>query len=195
MEIRIATEDDAAEALAVYSRYIGTPITFEYELPSVGEFARRIRSTLAEYPYLVYTEGERVRGYAYAHRMAEREAYRWGAELSVYLDPDVTSRGIGGVLYGVLAGLLKLQGVRTVYGRVTSPNPRSERLHEKLGFRRIGPLRRAGFKCGAWHDVTWFEKEIAAYDVPPPELIPFSRIAPEQIRGILGEYNAAPARH
>ena len=195
MEIRIATEDDAAEALAVYSRYIGTPITFEYELPSVGEFARRFRSTLAEYPYLVYTEEERVRGYAYAHRLAEREAYRWGAELSVYLDSGVTSRGIGGVLYGALIGLLKLQGVRTVYGCVTTPNPRSERLHEKLGFRRIGTLRRAGFKCGAWHDVTWFEKEIAAYDVPPPELIPFSRIAPEQIRGILGEYNAAPARH
>lgn len=191
MEIRIATEDDAAEALAVYSRYIGTPITFEYELPSVGEFARRIRSTLAEYPYLVYTEAERVRGYAYAHRLAEREAYRWGAELSVYLDSGVTSRGIGGVLYGVLIDLLKQQGVRTVYGCVTSPNPRSERLHEKLGFRRIGTLRRAGFKCGAWHDVTWFEKEIAVYDVPPPELIPFSRIAPEQIRGILGEYNAA----
>ena len=195
MEIRIATEDDAAEALAVYSRYIGTPITFEYELPSVGEFARRIRSTLAEYPYLVYTEEERVRGYAYAHRLAEREAYRWGAELSVYMDSGVTSRGIGRVLYGVLIGLLKQQGVRTVYGCVTTPNPRSERLHEKLGFRRIGTLRRAGFKCGAWHDVTWFEKEIAAYDVPPPELIPFSRIAPEQIRGILGEYNAAPARH
>ena len=195
MEIRIATEDDAAEALAVYSRYIGTPITFEYELPSVGEFARRIRSTLAEYPDLVYTEEERVRGYAYAHRLAEREAYRWGAELSVYLDSGVTSRGIGRVLYGALIGLLKLQGVRTVYGCVTTPNPRSERLHEKLGFRRIGTLRRAGFKCGAWHDVTWFEKEIAVYDVPPPELSPFSRIAPEQIRGILGEYNAAPARH
>ena len=29
MEIRIATEDDAAEALAVYSRYIGTSVTFE----------------------------------------------------------------------------------------------------------------------------------------------------------------------
>lgn len=195
MEIRIATEDDAAEALAVYSRYIGTPITFEYELPSVGEFARRIRSTLAEYPYLVYTEEERVRGYAYAHRLAEREAYRWGAELSVYLDSGVTSRGIGRVLYGALIGLLKLQGVRTVYGCVTTPNPRSERLHEKLGFRRIGTLRRAGFKCGAWHDVTWFEKEIAVYDVPPPELVPFSRIAPEQIRGILGECNAALARH
>lgn len=191
MEIRIATEDDAAEALAVYSRYIGTPITFEYEQPSVGEFARRIRSTLAEYPYLVYTEEERVRGYAYAHRLAEREAYRWGAELSVYLDSGVTSRGIGGVLYGALIGLLKLQGVRTVYGCVTTPNPRSERLHEKLGFRRIGTLRRAGFKCGAWHDVTWFEKEIAVYDVPPPELSPFSRIAPEQVREILGEYNAA----
>lgn len=191
MEIRIATEDDAAETLAVYSQYIGTTITFEYDPPSVGEFARRIRDTVKDYPFLACVEAGRLCGYAYAHRLAERAAYRWGAELSVYLDSGVTSRGIGGTLYRALTDLLKLQGIRTVYGCVTFPNPRSERLHEKQRFRRIGTLRRAGFKCGAWHDVTWFEKEIAAYDVPPPEPVPFSRLAPEQIRGILAGYSAA----
>ena len=170
MEIRIATEDDAAEALAVYSRYIGTPITFEYELPSVGEFARRIRSTLAEYPYLVYTEEERVRGYAYAHRLAEREAYRWGAELSVYLDRNHTSRGLGKRLYRMLMEILIRQGVRTAYARVTLPNAGSRALHESLGFREVGICRNAGYKRGTWHDVMWYEKQLAPYDENPAPL-------------------------
>ncbi len=170
MQIRIAAREDAAGALAVYARYIDTPITFEYELPSVEEFARRIGDTLKTHPCLVAAEGETICGYAYAHPLRERPAYRWSAELSVYLAPEAASHGIGTRLYTTLIELLQRQGVQTVYGCVTTPNPASERLHEKLGFRRLGTFRNAGFKGGAWRDVTWFEKAIGTFDVPPAEL-------------------------
>ena len=63
MIIRIATPDDACEALAIYAQSIDTPVTFEYELPTPEEFARRIRSTLEHYPYLVCCdEAGTVRG-------------------------------------------------------------------------------------------------------------------------------------
>lgn len=182
MIIRIATPDDACEALAIYAQSIDTPVTFEYELPTPEEFARRIRSTLEHYPYLVCCdEAGTVRGYAYAGRFGERAAYQWGAELSIYLDVAAIARGYGSRLYAALIALLRLQGIRVVYGCVTMPNPRSERLHEKLGFCRCGLFRNAGFKCGAWRDVAWFEKEIAAWDGEgtPPEPVPFSGISPE----------------
>ncbi|MBS1369689.1 MAG: N-acetyltransferase [Lentisphaeria bacterium] len=193
MDIRIAAPGDGAGALAVYAQYIGTPVTFECGLPSEEEFARRIRTTLERYPYLVCTdEAGRVRGYAYAHQMRERRAYQWGAELSVYLDAGVTARGLGRRLYAVLTGLLRLQGVRTVYGCVTTPNPRSERLHERMGFRRIGVFRNAGFKGGAWHDVTWFEKEIAPCDAPPGEFAAFPHLAPERVAEAVAAYRGGP---
>ncbi len=185
MKIRLATEYDAEGALAIYAQYINTPITFEYTLPAVEEFTRRIQTTLVDYPYLVCCESDRVCGYAYAHRLQEREAYQWGAELSVYLDAGITARGIGKALYRTLIELLKQQGVRTVYGCVTVPNPRSEKLHERMGFHRSGDWKRAGFKDGAWHDVAWFEKEIAPCDVPPQPITPFSRLTPEQLRAAL----------
>ena len=187
MNFRIATIDDAAELSAIYSQYIHTAITFEYTLPSVKEFSQRVGSTLKEYPYPVCVESGKICGYACAHRIQAREAYQWGAELSIYLDAAVTSRGIGKKLYSLLIDLLKRQGVRTVYGCVATPNPRSEKLHERLGFRTIGVFRRAGFKAGSWHDVTWFEKSIARYDVPAA-LIPFPKIAPEEVQKIMASY-------
>ena len=44
--IRTASPDDAAALLAIYAPYVReTAITFEYEIPSIEEFARRITHT------------------------------------------------------------------------------------------------------------------------------------------------------
>jgi len=54
IKIRVATPADAPALLAVYAPYVErTAITFEYEVPSVDEFANRIARTLERYPYLV----------------------------------------------------------------------------------------------------------------------------------------------
>ena len=170
MGIRMATTADTAELLAIYGQYIDTPITFEYELPTQAEFSARISGILAEYPYLVWEVDGRPAGYAYAHRLAERTAYQWSVELSVYLDRDHTGQGAGRRLYTVLMELLRLQGIRTAYALVTSPNPPSEALHTAMGFERTGVLHRSGYKDGAWRDVTYFEKPLAGFDdgVPQP---------------------------
>ncbi len=174
MMIRPATLDDAQNLLAIYAQYIETPITFEFELPSLREFTDRIAKTTKNYPYLVAEENERLCGYAYAGQVFSRAAYQWGAELSIYLDRGCIGRGLGTELYLRLIEILQNRGVRTVYGCVTTPNPASERLHETTGFRKIGIFRNAGFKNGSWHDVAWFEKQIGTYSVPNP-LIPFEK--------------------
>ena len=59
IKIRSATVEDAAAILAIYKPYVeDTAITFEYDAPSVEEFAGRIRGTLEKYPYLVLERSE-----------------------------------------------------------------------------------------------------------------------------------------
>lgn len=54
IRIRSAKVEDAAALQAIYKPYVeSTAITFEYDAPSVEEFAERIRGTLEKYPYLV----------------------------------------------------------------------------------------------------------------------------------------------
>ena len=134
MAIRPARPTDSAALLRIYAQYVHSPVTFEQTLPTESEFAARIGRIAETYPCLVWEEAGGISGYAYAHRQAEREAYQWNAELSVYLDAAATARGGGTRLYRALLDILVLQGVRSAYALVTLPNAASERLHAALGF-------------------------------------------------------------
>jgi len=183
---RFASEDDAAALLAIYAPYVtDTDITFETEVPTEEEFRGRIREISAEYPYLVCERAGRIVGYAYAHRAFARAAYRWDAELTVYLAQDARGEGLGERLYRRLLALLRLQGVQTVYGVVTSPNLASDRLHTRMGFAREGLFRNTGYKCGAWHDVSWYALAIGNYENPPAELKSISQVPQAEREAIL----------
>ena len=161
MNLRFADEHDAAACLAIYAQYIDTSITFETALPSEDEFAGRIRSYGAVYPWLVAEEEGKVLAYAYAHRAQERAA-GWG---------------LGTRLYRALLALLKEQGVRTAYGVVTMPNDASAALHRKLGFELLGTYHNTGYKNGRWRDVVWFEKHIGSFDGVPEPVRPIGQLA------------------
>lgn len=188
MKLRFAAPADSGALLAIYGQYIDTPVTFEYVLPSGEEFARRVEDISRDYPYLVCEDGGKLVGYAYAHRQMERAAYQWNAELSVYLDREYTARGLGKKLYGCLMELLRLQGVRTVYGVVTVPNEKSEGLHRAMGFHTMGVCRSTGYKSGAWHDVALFEKAIAPYDRDPAPFRLIRELPEERLADILKQY-------
>ena len=159
--MRFASAADAAALLAIYGQYLDTSVTFEQDLPSEEEFARRIGEYGGTHPYLVWEEGGRPVGYAYAHRPGgagglpvERGAVRLPG-------PGLPAAGgWGGRLYGALVELLRLQGVRTVCGCVTVPNARQRAAARGAwafsGLRRVAAT--PGYKGGAWRDVAWFEK-------------------------------------
>lgn len=185
MDFRLATIEDTKELLAIYAQYINTPITFEYELPTEGEFVNRIKSIQGIYPYVVCELNRKIIGYAYAHRQKEREAYKWNVELSIYIDKNFTSKGIGRKLYEKLLEILKIQEIKTVYGGVTLPNEKSEKLHYSLGFKKIGIYNNTGYKCGEWHTVVCFEKVINEYILNPKEFIEIDKISEKIIKKIL----------
>lgn len=190
MSIRFASEADAAGLLAVYAPYIETSVTFEYDCPSLAEFAERIRTIRERWPYLVWEEDDRICGYTYAHLARERAAYGWYVELSIYLDGTCTGRGIGTQLYALLLELLRMQGVKTAMGCVTAPNPASEALHAAMGFRLTGTSRNAGYKNGQWHDVLWYELPLAPYDVPPAPVVPIRQLDPAAVDALFRRYSS-----
>lgn len=187
MTIRTADPADAPALQAIYAHYIQTPVTFLYDLPSAEDIAWTMVDVLRRYPYLVAEEGGRILGYAYAHPLREYTAYGWDAELTIYLDPEARGKGVGTRLYTALMGLLRLQGVKNVYGCVTTPNPASEALHRKLGFAWVGGFHKTGYKSGAWQDVVWFEKNIAPCQGEPEPVIPFLELEEKAVAAVLNE--------
>ena len=192
LRIRLASADDADGIRAVYAPFVDTPVTFEEEVPSCEAYRKRIESICEKYPCLVAEEGGRIVGFAYAHELRERIAFQWNAELSVYLAPAAQGRGAGSRLYAALIELLRLTGIKAVYGVVTSPNPASERLHSAFGFALMGVQPHAGFTCGAWHDVAWYVREIAPFEDAPAPPAPFPTYAsahPDQVSEVIARAN------
>ena len=189
MNLRMARPEDAGALLEIYRPYIATTVTFEYVCPSLEEFAGRIAHTLERYPYLVLEEEGRPLGYAYAHPLAQRAAYGWSAELSIYLGENARGSGLGGRLYGALMELLALQGVRTAFALVTDPNPASQRFHEKMGFHLSGIQHNAGYKNGHWLGVAIYERPVGHYTAQPGPVIPVWQLPQTQICQVLEQYS------
>lgn len=180
MHIRQAEASrDAAACAAIYAPYVrNTAISFEDHPPDVTEMRRRIEKLSARYPWLVAEDDGRVVGYAYASPHRARAAYRWAADVGIYVDSGHRGRGVGGALYRTLFEALSDQGLRMACAGITLPNPASVALHEKQGFQPVGVYRRIGWKAGAWHDVAWYQRPLApAGDAAPPEPGPPARLA------------------
>lgn len=171
MTIRDARRSDVPAMLAIYAPFVEhTAVSFEYEVPTEAEFARRLEEHQAAFPWLVCEENGRVMGYAYAGRAFERAAYGWNAEISCYLAPELRGRGVGRRLYARIEEILTRLGYYKLFAVVTSANAPSVAFHRALGFRDAACFRNVGYKQGGWYDVLWLEKTLC--DRPEPQCLP-----------------------
>ena len=169
--IRSATIEDAAEILKIYSYYIeNTAITFEYDVPTVKEFASRIEKTLQTHPYIVAEIDDKIVGYAYAGKFVGREAYKYSSELTIYLDKNFRGIGIGKKLYNELQEHLKKMNIKNLYACIGYPEIEDEyltlnsvRFHEQLGFKIVGKFTECGKKFNRWYSMVWMEKIIGEH--------------------------------
>ncbi len=168
--IRDATLDDAPAIADIYAHYVRTSVaTFELEAPSEADMSRRIERNLASHAWLVATQGDAVLGYAYGGPFSDRPAYRWATEVSVYLAPAASRRGVGTTIYQALLERLRRRGFRVAVARIALPNDASLALHERFGFAPSGVLRDIGHKFGAWHDVALHQLALAPAIAAPPD--------------------------
>jgi len=189
--IRPATDADMDAVAAIYAHHVlHGRASFETDPPSTAEMRRRRAEVVAKgLPYFVAVQpvserpwdGEAeaeqpesdqagaILGYAYAGPYRPRAAYANTVENSVYLRPDAVGRGIGRRLLTALVAACEQCGLRQMVAVVgDSANEASIRLHEKLGFRRVGVLRDVGHKHGVWLDSVLLQRSLGPGSTVPP---------------------------
>lgn len=167
--LRLARTDDAAQIAGIYAPLVhDTAITFEVDAPDAAEIAQRIADTSLRFPWLVVERDDRVHGFAYAGMHRKRAAYRWSADVSVYVARDARRAGVGRGLYTTLLELLAAQGYANAFAGIALPNDASIGLHEAFGFTPVGVYRSVGYKHGSWWDVGWWQRRLPAIDATPP---------------------------
>lgn len=182
--IRTAVLQDAEVLLEIYAPYVkNTAITFEYDVPTVEEFAGRMSNVLRRYPYLVAEVDGEPAGYAYAGPFKERAAYDWAVETTVYVKEDMKKHGIGRALYEALEKTLAAQGILNLNACIAFPEKEDEYLttdsvkfHKKMGFSEVGRFHKCGCKFGRWYDMVWMEKHIGTHEENPAEVRSFAEV-------------------
>ncbi|MCL2151066.1 MAG: N-acetyltransferase family protein [Coriobacteriia bacterium] len=173
LSVRLAEPDDSQAILDIYSPYVrDTTLTFVSTIPTEREIRAKMLQIQRRYPYLVCTIGGKVIGFAYANEMRPHEAYRWNAELSIYLDESYHRRGIATALYTALFQILRTQGFVNLYAVITIPNDPSIALHRHFGFTEIGVHEATGYKFDRWLDTVWMHHRIEGAADPAEHGLP-----------------------
>lgn len=158
LEVRQATAGDAEKICEIYNWYVAnTIITFELEPILATEMQQRISEKLQKFEWLVGEQSGEIIGYAYAGTFRARAAYDHTVESSIYLDHTKTGQGFGVMLYQALIDRCRELGFKEMIGGAALPNAASVRIHEYLGFEKIGVFARVGYKFGEYIDVGFWQ--------------------------------------
>jgi L-amino acid N-acyltransferase YncA len=151
------TPEDWPAVARIYAAGIASGnATFEREPPAFAEWWR----AHVEDPCLLARDhsGE-VLGWAALGPVSARSVYRGVAEVSIYVDPRHTRRGVGRALLSALVEASERAGFWTLAAGIFPENAASIALHESCGFEPLGVRKRIGqMPDGRWRDVRLFER-------------------------------------
>jgi len=165
--IRPSRDDDVEAMLDIYRHHIARGVdpafTHDSEAPQADDIKRRRKSMRKHrLPHLVAERDGAVVGYAYAVLFRKRPAYRYTVKHSIYVHPDHLHSGIGRILLPALIDACAAAGYRQMIGYIDAANAPSIKLHESVGFRRVGYLPSVGYKFGHWTDAVMMQRSLGA---------------------------------
>ncbi|MBE8723412.1 GNAT family N-acetyltransferase [Flavobacterium hungaricum] len=155
MKIRNLLASDWEKVRLIYEKGINTGnATFQTSSPSWEDWNA---SHLASCRVVAEKDGQLL-GWAALTPVSSRCVYAGVAEVSVYVDPEQSGKGIGLILLNELVHLSEAEGIWTLQAGIFPENTASLRIHEKAGFRILGIREKIGKQNGIWRDNVLLER-------------------------------------
>ena len=164
LTIEKISENHLRDALKIYNYYIvNSYANFEEKKLTFNQFHNNYKNIIKnKLPYLVALSEKKVVGLAYLTRFREKSGYRFAFENTIYVHDQFTKQGIGYKLLNELLNISKnyknIKLIVAVIGSIDSKG--SLKLHEKLGFKKKGVLKKIGFKNNKWIDSIFLQKNL-----------------------------------
>ena len=171
--VRPSRDEDVPALAAIYANSVATEAaSWEYESPSVEEFARRRAEVLTTgFPYFTAELAGRVVGYSYASSYRARVGYRYVVEDSVYVLHAMKGHGIGKQLLMTLIDECTRLGYRQMVAVIgDSANIGSIKLHAACGFHHVALFKGIGYKFDRWLDSVQMQRVLGDGAKTPPNL-------------------------
>jgi L-amino acid N-acyltransferase YncA len=162
--IRPLTSADHDDASAIYNHYVVTSTaTFQTEPLRPEEWAAESTGgDPGRHGAWAVADGGAFAGYLLVQPFKSRCAYRDTAEVTVYLAPEHTGRGLGPAALAHAEAHAANAGLHALLAVVCAENDTSLRLFERAGYERVALLKEVGTKFGRRLDVVYLEKVVGS---------------------------------
>jgi len=166
MKIRISQilEEHLKEAHKIYNYYIVNSYSnFEETKLSFKDFYKNYKNiSNNKLPYLVALNNEKVVGIAYLNRFRNKSGYKFAFENTIYIHNEYIKQGIG---YQLLKRLIiiskKNKKIKKIVAVIAGIDCNASlKIHQKIGFKNSGILKKIGFKNGKWIDSILMQKNV-----------------------------------
>ena len=159
-KIRKADEQDSGSISNVFNYFVENSFA-SYETSKVGpDFYSKMKACSPQYPFYVIEASNLVIGFGFLRPYRSSETFRRTAEITYFILPEHTRKGLGKKLLQVLEKEANEMGITTLLANISSLNNQSLKFHGKNGFRRCGAFRKIGTKFGKDFDVVWMQKSL-----------------------------------
>lgn len=159
IEFADLTAPDLELVKEIYDYYIEhSTATYYTEKISINELREFIPVHHKKYKSFLIKIDNEPYGFCYISQYKKRQAYDRTAELSLYLKPEYTGRGIGKVALEYLEKVAKNNGISVLIGIISGDNESSIKLFEKSGYEKCAHYKQIGEKFNKVLDVVSFQK-------------------------------------
>ena len=159
LTIRPAVDDDAASIATIYNQGIEDRVaTLETELRTPEERLTWLTARGPRHPVVVAERDGEVAGWGSLNPYSARDAYRFVADFSIYVDRAWRGKGVGDVMLTRLVELAREHGYHKMVLSAFPTNTGGMALYSKHGFRTVGIYKEQGLLDGKWVDTIIMEK-------------------------------------
>ncbi|MBT8506867.1 GCN5 family acetyltransferase [Methanomicrobiaceae archaeon CYW5] len=151
--------DDANEATEIFNHYVRHTFAAYPEEPVPPAFFNQLMAHAAGYPAAAVRDADgALAGFGLLRPHRPMAVFAGTAELTCFIRPDRTGKGVGARILGILEEEGAKSGIVTILAGISSHNEGSIRFHARHGFQECGRFVGVGMKFGTLFDEVWMQK-------------------------------------
>ena len=149
------------KVMDIFNYYIENSYAAYPERSLPVEFFERFLEMSRLYPAIVAEDEDGViLGFGMLRPYNPMPVFARTAEITYFIKPEATSRGIGKMMLDYLIEEGKKKGVATILAGISSLNPGSIHFHARNGFTECGRLKSVGKKKDQLFDVVYMQRMV-----------------------------------
>lgn len=143
----------------IYNYYVtNSTATFHTRTQSIEDMRQIVFFNNGLYTCYVIIRGSEVCGYCILSPYHKREAFVGTAEISVYLAPEHSGKGLGGLAFDFVEELARARKLQVLIAAICHENEASIKLCERKGYVKCGHFKKVGKKFERVLDVVYYQK-------------------------------------